>query len=72
MPNQISMSQRQSIAALHAQGVSNWQIATLLILHRDTVYRHVRLLKTENRPEAPPRRFLGDYAGRYRPAGVCR
>ena len=59
MANQISMSQKQSIAALHAQGVSNWQIAALLDLHRDTVNRHVRLLKIQNRPEAPP----GDFAG---------
>ena len=49
----------QSIAALHALGVSNRQIAALLNLHRDTVNWHVRLLKTENRPEAPP----GDFAG---------
>ncbi|MFM8289625.1 MAG: helix-turn-helix domain-containing protein [Planctomycetaceae bacterium] len=59
MANQISMSQKQSIAALHAQGVSNRQIAALLNLHRDTVNRHVRLLKAENRPEAPP----GDFSG---------
>ena len=59
MANQISMSQKQSIAALHAQGVSNRQIAALLNLHRDTVNRHVRQLKTENRPEAP----LGDFSG---------
>jgi hypothetical protein len=59
MANQISMSQKESIAALHAQGVSNRQIAALLNLHRDTVNRHVRLLKTENRPEAP----LGDFSG---------
>jgi hypothetical protein len=59
MANQIGMSQKQSIAALHAQGVSNRQIAALLNLHRDTVNLHVRLLKTENRPEAP----LGDFSG---------
>ena len=39
--------------------MSNWQIAALLDLHRDTVNRHVRLLKIQNRPEAPP----GDFAG---------
>jgi FixJ family two-component response regulator len=54
MANQISMSQNQTIAALHAQGVSNRQIAALLNLHRDTVNRHVRLLKIQNRPETPP------------------
>jgi hypothetical protein len=51
--NQISMSQKQSIAALHAQGVSNRQIARLLSLDRDTVNRHVRLLKPHNQPGAP-------------------
>ena len=39
--------------------MSNWQIAVLLNLHRDTVNRHVRLLKIQNRPEAPPGDFLG-------------
>jgi hypothetical protein len=33
MANQIRMSEQQSIAALHAQGVSNRQIAKLLSLH---------------------------------------
>jgi hypothetical protein len=57
--SQISMSEKQSIAALHAQGVSNRQIAKLLSLDRDTVNRHVRLLKPQNQPGAPP----GDNAG---------
>ena len=39
--------------------MSNWQIAALLNLHRDTVNRHARLLKIQKRPEAPP----GDFAG---------
>ena len=64
MANQISMSEKQSIEALHAQGVSNRQIAELLSLHRDTVNRHVRLLKPQNQPGAPP----GDDAG-ISPAG---
>lgn len=59
MANQISMSQNLSITALHAQCVSNRHVAALLNLHRDTVSRHVRLLKIQNRPEAPP----GDFAG---------
>jgi hypothetical protein len=59
MANQISMSQKQSIAALHALGMSNRQIAALLNLQWDTVNRHFLLLKIQNRPEAPP----GDFAG---------
>ena len=54
MANQISLSQKQSMAALHAQGVSNRQIAKLLSLDRDTVSPHVRLLKPQNQPGAPP------------------
>jgi len=53
MANEISMLQRQMIAALHARGHSNRTIARLLALHRETVNRHVRLLKIQNRPEAP-------------------
>jgi hypothetical protein len=34
--------------------VSNRQIAALLNLHPDTVNRHVRLPKIQNRPKAPP------------------
>lgn len=59
MANQISMSQKRSIAVLHTQGVTIRQIAALLNLHRDTVNRHVRLLKIQNRPKAPP----GDFSG---------
>jgi hypothetical protein len=60
--NQISMSQKQSMAALQEQGVSNRQIAKLLRSDRDTVNRQVRLLKPQNQPGAPP----GDDAGIFR------
>ena len=59
MANQIGISPKQSIAALHAQGASNRQIAALLNPHRDRVNRHVRLLKIQNQPVAPP----GDFSG---------
>jgi hypothetical protein len=57
--NQIIMFQERSVAAMHEQGVTNRQIAKLLRLDRDTVNRHVRLLKPQNQPGAPP----GDDAG---------
>jgi hypothetical protein len=53
MANQIGISPKQSIAALHARGASNRQIATLPNLHRDRVNWHVRLLKIQNRPVTP-------------------
>ena len=53
MANEINMSQKQSIATLHARGVSNRRISQLLGLDRGTVNRQVSLLKSQNRPEAP-------------------
>jgi DNA-binding NarL/FixJ family response regulator len=37
MANEISMPQKQTIAVLHAQGLSNRTIGKLLALHRETV-----------------------------------
>ncbi|RPI81906.1 MAG: IS21 family transposase, partial [Planctomycetaceae bacterium] len=54
MANEINMAEKQTIAVLHARGVSNRQIAEILQLDRGTVNRQVRLLKIQNRPEAPP------------------
>jgi hypothetical protein len=53
MANEISMSQREMIQQLHAQGFSNREIARRLELNRDTVNRHVRLMNDQNQPEAP-------------------
>ena len=54
MANEISIAEKQTIALLYAQGESNREIARLLGLDRGTVNRQVRLLKAQNRPEAPP------------------
>ena len=70
MANQISLSQKQSMAALHEQGVLNRQIAKLLRLDRDTVNRQVRLLKPQNQPGAPPGDDAGISPSGRRPAGV--
>jgi IS30 family transposase len=64
------MFQKQSMTALHAQGVSNRQIAKLLSLDRDTVSRHVRLLKPQNQPGAPSGDDAGISPSGRRPAGV--
>ena len=53
MANEISMSHREMIQQLHAQGFSNREIARRLELNRDTVNRHVRLMNGQNQPEAP-------------------
>lgn len=53
MANEISMSHREMIQQLHAQGFSNREIARRLELNRDTVNRHVRLMNAQNQPEAP-------------------
>lgn len=41
MANEISMSQKQTIAVLHAQSLSNRSIARMLALYRQTVGRQV-------------------------------
>ncbi|MFM8223277.1 MAG: hypothetical protein ACKOJF_30585, partial [Planctomycetaceae bacterium] len=41
MANQISMSQKQSIAALHRQGVSDLPIPALMDFHRGLVTGHL-------------------------------
>ena len=53
MANEISMADKQSIAGLHEQGLSNRRIAGLLSLDRGTVGRQVALLKAQKQPPAP-------------------
>jgi transposase len=53
MANEISMLDKQAIAGLHGQGLSNRQIARLLDLDRGTVGRQVSLLNAQNPPQAP-------------------
>ena len=60
MANEINMSQKHSIATLHARGVSNRRISQLLGIDRGTVNRQVSLLKSQNRPEAPTGKSPGN------------
>ena len=57
MANEISMADKQSIAGLHGQGLSNRRIAGLLGLDRGTVGRQVALLKAQSPPPAPTGNF---------------